>query len=107
MFMFTMRTVPKVVHDLLKKEKCNIEDIDLFVFHQASKLVIDNIKRLLKLSSEKVFENYQLVGNTVSSSIPIALSQAKDKNKIKKGSVVMVVGFGVGLSWGATLIRHN
>ena len=106
-FMFTMRTVPKVVHNLLKKEKCNIEDIDLFVFHQASKLVIDNIKRLLKLSSEKVFENYHLVGNTVSSSIPIALSQAKDKNIIKKGSVVMVVGFGVGLSWGATLIRHN
>ena len=106
-FMFTMRVVPKIVNDLLIKEKCNKEDIDLFVFHQASKLVIDNIKRLLKLSSEKVFENYHLVGNTVSSSIPIALSQAKDKNIIKKGSVVMIVGFGVGLSWGATLIRHN
>lgn len=106
-FMFTMRVVPKAVNDLLIKEKCNTEDIDLFVFHQASKLVIDNLKRLLKLSNEKVFENYQLVGNTVSSSIPIALSQAKSAKKIKKGSVVMLVGFGVGLSWGATIIRYN
>jgi len=106
-FMFTMRVVPKAVNDLLKKEDCDIEDIDLFVFHQASKLVIDNIKRLLKLSDEKVYENYQLVGNTVSSSIPIALSQAEDDNKIKKGSTVMLVGFGVGLSWGATLVRYN
>ena len=106
-FMFTMRVVPKAVNDLLIKEKCNMDDIDLFVFHQASKLVIDNLKRLLKLSNEKVFENYQLVGNTVSSSIPIALSQAKSAKKIKKGSVVMLVGFGVGLSWGATIIRYN
>jgi len=105
-FMFTMRTVPKVVNDLLKKEKYKIEDIDLFVFHQASKLVIDNIKRLLKLPDQKVYENYQLVGNTVSSSIPIALAQAKDDNRLKKGSIVMIVGFGVGLSWGATLIRY-
>ena len=106
-FMFTMRVVPKAVNDLLIKEKCNTEDIDLFVFHQASKLVIDNLKRLLKLPNEKVFENYQLVGNTVSSSIPIALSQAKSAKKIKKRSVVMIVGFGVGLSWGATIIRYN
>ena len=106
-FMFTMRVVPKAVNDLLIKEKYNTEDIDLFVFHQASKLVIDNLKRLLKLPNEKVFENYQLVGNTVSSSIPIALSQAKSAKKIKKGSVVMLVGFGVGLSWGATIIRYN
>ena len=105
-FMFTMRVVPKAVNDLLIKEKCNMEDIDLFVFHQASKLVIDNIKRLLKLSDKKVYENYQLIGNTVSSSIPIALSQAKDDNRVKKGSIVMLVGFGIGLSWGATLIRY-
>jgi 3-oxoacyl-[acyl-carrier-protein] synthase III len=106
-YMFTMSTIPKLVNNLLKKEGCSIEDIDLFVFHQASKLVIDSIKRLLKLSNDKVFENYQLVGNTVSSSIPIALSQAKDSNKIKDGSIVMLVGFGVGLSWGATLIRYD
>jgi 3-oxoacyl-[acyl-carrier-protein] synthase III len=105
-FMFTMRTVPNVVNNLLKKEKYKIDDIDLFVFHQASKLVIDNIKRLLKLPEEKVYENYQLVGNTVSSSIPIALAQAKDDNRLKKGSITMIVGFGVGLSWGATLIRY-
>ena len=106
-FLFTLNFVPKCINSLLIKSDLIIEDIDLFVFHQASKLVIDNIKRLLKLSDEKVYENYQLVGNTVSSSIPIALSQAEDDNKIKKGSTVMLVGFGVGLSWGATLVRYN
>ena len=99
--------IGREVKENLLKIGLTEEDIDFFVFHQASKLVIDNLKRLLKLSNEKVFENYQLVGNTVSSSIPIALSQAIDTEKIKKGSLVMLVGFGVGLSWGATIIRYN
>jgi|APSaa5957512535_1039671.scaffolds.fasta_scaffold20678_3 3-oxoacyl-[acyl-carrier-protein] synthase III len=103
-FMFTMRIVPKMVNDLLKKSNHDINDIDLFIFHQASKLVLDNIERLLKIPGKKVFKNYSSVGNTVSSSIPIALAQAEDQGMIKKDSLIMLAGFGVGLSWGATLI---
>ena len=64
-FMFTMDMVPKCVNGLLKKANKEIDDIDLFVFHQASKLVIDSIIRRLDLPENKVFTNYQNVGNTV------------------------------------------
>jgi len=106
-FMFTMRMVPKIVENLLEKSKNSLDDIDLFVFHQASKIVIDNLKRHLKLQDRKVFEDYSRVGNTVSSSIPIALSQVAKKQLVRNGDLIMIVGFGVGLSWGGTLIKYS
>ena len=106
-FLFTMRVIPKCIKDLLEKIKLSIDDIDLFVFHQASKLVIDNLVRHLSLNPKKVFTNYQKIGNTVSATIPIALKDAQDQGCVKDGDKVLLVGFGVGLSWGATLIRWS
>ncbi len=106
-FMFTMDMVPKCVDALLNKANINIEEIDLFVFHQASKLVIDNIIRRLELPKDKVFTNYQNIGNTVSASIPIALSDAVKAKRLKNGAQVMLVGFGVGYSWGGCIVRWN
>ena len=106
-FMFTMDMVPKCVNALLKKSGNTINDIDLFVFHQASKLVIDNIIRHLGLPEEKVFVNYHRVGNTVSASVPIALKDAVDGKRLKRGDLVMLVGFGVGYSWGACLVEWD
>jgi len=106
-FMFTMNMVPKCVTALLKKNETTIGDIDLFVFHQASKLVIDNIIRRLELPKEKVFVNYQQIGNTVSSSIPIALKDAVNGKRLKKDDKVMLIGFGVGFSWGACLLNWD
>lgn len=103
--MFSMSAVPKCVASLLEKSDKTIDDIDLFVFHQASKLVIDNIIRHLSLPTDKVFCNYQRVGNTVSASIPIALKDAVDEGRLKDGDLVMMVGFGVGYSWGACLLE--
>lgn len=104
-FMFTMSKVPVCVKGLLVKAEKEISDIDFFVFHQASKVVIDNIVRILSLDETKVFRGYEKVGNTVSASIPIALKQAQQEGHIKKGDLIMLVGFGVGYSWGANLIR--
>lgn len=104
-FMFTMDTVPKCVDKLLEKSGKAMADVDLFVFHQASKLVMDNIIRRLKLPPGKVFINCQQVGNTVSASIPIALKDATDQKRLKKGDLIMLVGFGVGLSWGGCLVE--
>ena len=103
-FMFTMNRVPKCVEALIKSSAISLNDIDVFVFHQASKLVIENLVRRLELDEEKVFVNYKNVGNTVSASIPIALKQAYDGKKLHKGDKVMLVGFGVGLSWGSCLM---
>lgn len=104
-FMFTMDVVPDCVLSLLDKAKKTLDDIDLFVFHQASKLVIDNIIRRLDLPTEKVFTNYQEIGNTVSASIPIALKDAQERGDLERGKEVMLVGFGVGLSWGGCLVK--
>lgn len=104
-FMFTMKMVPECVTSLLEKAGKTIDEIDLFVFHQASKLVIDSIIRRLDIEIGKVYINYHHVGNTVSASIPIALDQAVAEKRLKKGDQVMMVGFGVGYSWGACLVN--
>ena len=106
-FMFAMDMVPKCVTALLDKSRKTIKDIDLFVFHQASKLVIDNIIRRLRLPKEKVFVNYHRIGNTVSASLPIALKDAANGKRLKKGDQVMLVGFGAGYSWGACLVQWS
>ena len=92
---------------MLAKSGKTIGDIDHFIFHQASKIVIDNIVRRLELPEEKVFRNYQRIGNTVSASIPIALKDAVSEKKIKKGDLVMLIGFGVGYSWGSCLVKWD
>jgi 3-oxoacyl-[acyl-carrier-protein] synthase-3 len=105
-FMFTMKRAPECTRDLLAKANKTLDEIDLFVFHQASKIVIDNIARILSLDEKKVFRGYEEIGNTVSASIPIAIKQAEEQNRIKKGDLVMLVGFGVGLSWGGCLMQR-
>ena len=104
-FMFTMDMVPKCVNSLLDKAGKKLEDIDLFVFHQASKLVIDSIIRRLDLPEEKVYTNYTNKGNTVSATIPIALKDAANEKLLKDGAQVMLIGFGVGYSWGGCMVQ--
>lgn len=106
-FLFTMRVIPPCISKLLNRAGSTLEEIDLFVFHQASKLVIDNLIRHMSLDKEKVFINYESIGNTVSASIPIALKDAVAQGHLQEGDTAMLVGFGVGLSWGATLIRWS
>lgn len=103
-FLFTMNEIPKLINKVLDKAELNIKDLDLIIFHQASKFVIDNLIEKLSLDRNKVFINYEFIGNTVSASIPIALKDACDQNRLKNGDKIMLVGFGVGLSWGAAIV---
>ncbi len=104
-YTFTISKIPKLVKETLSKNNLLINDIDLFVFHQASKLVLDTLKKNLNIPDDKIYNNYDKVGNTVSASIPIALKDANDDGFLHKGQKVMLVGFGVGLSWGACIIN--
>ena len=83
-FMFTMSEIPKFINMLLIKNNKTVAEIDLFVFHQASKLVLDTLSKKLDLPSDKVFRNLGSVGNTVSCSIPIAICDAIEQKKIYK-----------------------
>jgi 3-oxoacyl-[acyl-carrier-protein] synthase III len=80
-------------------------DIDLFVPHQANMRIIDSAAKRLGLPPEKVFINVHKYGNTSGGSIPIALYEAEQEGRLKKGMLVLTVGFGAGLVWGANLIR--
>jgi 3-oxoacyl-[acyl-carrier-protein] synthase-3 len=104
-FAFTLRVVPKVVHELLARAGKGLGDIDLFVFHQANQYMLEHLRKKLKIPAEKFFLGMRHCGNTVSCTIPIALKQAAQEGRIQPGHLVMLVGFGVGYSWGATLIR--
>ena len=106
-FLFTINEIPNAINQLLHKAKLEIKDIDLIVFHQASKFVIDNLIDKLSLNPKKVFTNYQEIGNTISASIPIALQDAYTSGFLKNGDKIMAVGFGVGMSWGVTIINWN
>lgn len=102
-FVFTLTKVPKMMKDVLSKNGLQKEEIDLFVFHQANKYMLEHLRKKLKIEEEKFFNNLAFVGNTVSSTIPIALCDAREQGKLQGN--VLLAGFGVGLSWGATVIR--
>ena len=104
-FHFTTKNIPILFNDILKKNNLKKKDIDQFVFHQASKIVIDKLTEILELDKNKVFKNYDKIGNTVSSSIPIVLENLKNNNIIKKNQKIMLMGFGVGLSAAASIIN--
>jgi 3-oxoacyl-[acyl-carrier-protein] synthase-3 len=104
-FTFTLQAVPRAVHSLLARAKRTIEEIDLFVFHQANRHLLDHLRTKLKIPAEKFVLALDHCGNTVSSTIPIALKEAAARDQLPPGRLVMLVGFGVGYSWGATLLR--
>ena len=103
-FHFTLQVVPACIRDLLSKTGKQLADIDLFVFHQANRYMLDHIRRKMEIPEEKFYLYLESCGNTVSSTIPIALKNAVSEGKLRDGQTVMLVGFGVGLSWGATLL---
>lgn len=106
-FLFALQAVPAAVQALADKAGLELEDVDRFVFHQASAKVLEALRRRLHIAPERFFVSMENMGNTVSSTIPIALKQAHESGFIRRGEQVMLVGFGVGYSWGATLVRWN
>ena len=102
---FINSVVPKQIDRILKKNNLEKIDIDQFIFHQASKMTIESIMRLMKLNEDKIYINIRNTGNTVSASIPIAIKDAIDIGKIETGSTLILSGFGVGLSYGTILME--
>jgi 3-oxoacyl-[acyl-carrier-protein] synthase-3 len=102
---FTLATVPEAVSRTLEAHSLKLEDVDLFVFHQATLLILEHLRKEIGIPQEKFFMNMENKGNTVSATIPMALRDAADEGRLRPGDRVMAVGFGVGYSWGATIIR--
>jgi 3-oxoacyl-[acyl-carrier-protein] synthase-3 len=96
---------PEVIREALDKTGLTSEDIDLFIPHQANLRISKFVQRQLKLPDEKVYNNIQKYGNTTAASIPIALCEAWENNKVKSGDLICLAAFGSGFTWGSALIR--
>lgn len=104
-FGFALRTVPPAVDQLLEKAGLTLDQVDFFVLHQANKFILERLRGKMKIPVEKFWIDMENCGNTVSSTIPIALESAIDQKRINPGDRVALVGFGVGYSWGATMVE--
>lgn len=104
-FNFTLDAVPAMMKDILLKNSMTSEEVDYYVFHQANKFMLNTIRKVCVLPKDKFYVNLEETGNTVSSTVMIALKQCLDAGTINKGMSVMVAGFGVGLSWGGTILK--
>jgi len=94
-----------LVKQLLAKSSKTRDDIDCYIFHQANRYMLERLQELCELNGRNYFNDVRMVGNTVSSSVPIAMVQAAEQGLLRAGDLVMLIGFGVGLSWGGTLVR--
>jgi 3-oxoacyl-[acyl-carrier-protein] synthase-3 len=106
-FVFTLTTVPQLVESILERSGLSLDEIDNFVFHQANGYMLEHLRSKLDIPPEKFVVEMSDCGNTVSSTIPIALKRAAVRGQIQPGQRLLLVGFGVGYSWGATLVRWN
>lgn len=104
-FNFTIETVPSLVKTTLRKNQLRQDDIDLFIFHQANSYILDFLRKLVKIPEERFYLNMRETGNTVSATIPIALAEALQTGKLQPGNKVLLAGFGVGYSYGATVLQ--
>ncbi|MFI3226270.1 MAG: beta-ketoacyl-ACP synthase III [Clostridia bacterium] len=103
-FTFAVTVICQSIDELLSKSGLNIDEIDHIVCHQANLRIINRVQKKTKIEQQKFFVNLDKYGNTSSASIPIALNEMNEQGLLKRGEKVICVGFGAGLTWGATLL---
>lgn len=104
-FSFTLKAVPEAVFSLLKKANLDLADVDWFGFHQANEFMLEHLREKIRIPRDRFLYALRDCGNTTSSSIPITLKQATAAGQIEPGQTLLLVGFGVGYSWAAALVR--
>ncbi len=103
---YTLECIPSLVKDVLSKNDLTMDNVDLHVYHQANRYLANLQRKKLRIPEEKYYSYYEKVGNTVSSTIPIALKEAFDDGSIKKGYKVLSVAQGLGYSWGGIVLYY-
>ncbi len=106
-FRFATQVVSEVILDVLQKAELSLDEVDLIVPHQANKRIIETAAKKLKVPSELFYMNLDRVGNTSAASIPIALTDAVEEGLLKPDDNIVFVGFGGGLTWGASVIKWD
>lgn len=104
-FLFVFRKVPSLIQQILEKHKLEKEAIDFYILHQANGTMLEFLRKRMKIPQEKFIITIEETGNTVSSSIPLAMKNCMEKDVFKKGNTILVAGFGIGYSWGGTILK--
>jgi 3-oxoacyl-[acyl-carrier-protein] synthase-3 len=104
-FKHAVKRFSEVISEGLQKNSLDVSDIDMLIPHQANLRISQFIQKRFGLSDDQVYNNIQNYGNTTAASIPIALSEAHEKGKIKAGDTVVLAAFGSGFTWGSVIIR--
>src|SRR5207253_7637039 len=104
-FKWAVRLIDQSVRDVLEAAKLTNDDLDLVVLHQANIRIVDAAAEELGIDRKKVFVNLEKYGNTSAGSIPLALDEAIAQGRVKRGSNILLCGFGAGLTWGTALWR--
>ena len=102
---FAVRTITETITALMEKESLQIDDVDLIVCHQANSRILEAAASRLNLNPEKVVNNIEQYGNTSAASIPITLADLSAQGRLRDGMVIIMAGFGAGLTWGGCVIR--
>ncbi|WP_407508670.1 3-oxoacyl-ACP synthase III family protein [Elizabethkingia anophelis] len=105
-FKHAVTRFPETIHEALEKAGKKVEDLDLLIPHQANKRIAQYVQQQLGLPDEKVMVNIDKYGNTTAASIPIALSEAIEEGRMKRGDLVCLSAFGSGFTWGSVLFEY-
>ncbi len=95
----------EVSREVVEASGMEMDDVDLFIPHQANQRILNAVGKRLGLDDDRVYVNLSRYGNTSAASIPIAMAEAHEKGALKKGDIVLLSAFGAGLTWGAALVR--
>jgi len=104
-FKWAIQAVTETIELILNQADVSVDDVKLFVLHQANIRIIDHAMKVLGIPQDKVFNNLDRVGNTSAASIPLALCEADQQGRLQSGDLVLMCGFGAGLTWGTGLFR--
>jgi 3-oxoacyl-[acyl-carrier-protein] synthase-3 len=104
-FKHAVTRMPEVIHEALDHNKCQIADVDLFLFHQANLRINEYVAGQMGIPPERTHHNIQTYGNCSAASIPMALDECVRAGRVERGSLVCMAGFGSGFTWGSALIR--
>ncbi len=104
---FTLKAVPALVQQVCERAGITQGDVDYFVFHQANAFMLESLRRKIGISPDRFEVSMRNFGNTVSSTIPIALREAERAGRIRPGMRILLAGFGVGLSWGGCIFNYQ
>ena len=104
-FTMAVQRMPEVINEGLAANGLSLDDVDLFVPHQANQRITEQVASIMNLAPERMFSNIEKVGNTTAASIPLALYDAERQGRLKRGDLVVLVSFGAGFTWASAVVR--